>query len=82
MYDAETAVLGVFLDRNRALATEFLEHQDEEPAQWRDTMELANSDYWLTSGNSRKFQQRYDASSNPTSNAGVVPGRTGAGGSG
>jgi DNA-binding transcriptional ArsR family regulator len=26
---AETAVLGVFLDRNRALAAEFLEHQDE-----------------------------------------------------
>jgi DNA-binding transcriptional ArsR family regulator len=47
---AETAVLGVFLDRNRALAAEFLEHQGEEPAQWRDTMELANSDYWLTSG--------------------------------
>jgi DNA-binding transcriptional ArsR family regulator len=47
---AETAVLGVFLDRNRALATEFLEHQDEEPPQWRDAMELANSDYWLTSG--------------------------------
>jgi DNA-binding transcriptional ArsR family regulator len=47
---AEAAVLGVFLDRNRALAGEFLEHQDEEPAQWRDAMELANSDYWLTSG--------------------------------
>ena len=47
---AETAVLGVFLDRNRALATEFLEHQDEEPAQWRDTMELGNGDYWLTPG--------------------------------
>jgi hypothetical protein len=46
---AETAVLGVFLDRNRALAAGFLGHQDEEPAQWRDTMELANSDYWLTS---------------------------------
>ena len=47
---AETAVLSVFLDRNRALAAEFLEHQDEEPPQWRDTMELTNSDYWLTSG--------------------------------
>jgi hypothetical protein len=47
---AETAVLGVFLDRNRALATEFLKHQGEEPAQWRDAMELGNSDYWLTAG--------------------------------
>lgn len=47
---AETAVVGVFLDHNRALAAEFLEHQDEEPAQWRDALELGNSDYWLTSG--------------------------------
>jgi DNA-binding transcriptional ArsR family regulator len=47
---AETAVLEVFLDRNRALATDFLEHQADEPAQWRDTMELGNSDYWLTPG--------------------------------
>lgn len=47
---AETAALGVFMDRNRALATEFLEHQAGEPAQWRDAMELGNGDYWLTAG--------------------------------
>ncbi len=47
---AETAVLELFLDRNRALATEFLAHQADEPAQWRDTMELGNGDYWLTAG--------------------------------
>lgn len=46
---AETAV-EVFMDRNRVLATEFLEHQADEPAQWRDTMELGNGDYWLTAG--------------------------------
>jgi DNA-binding transcriptional ArsR family regulator len=45
---AETAVLEVFLDRNRALATQFLEHQASEPAEWWDLMELANGDYWLT----------------------------------
>jgi|SRR5579863_3912126 DNA-binding transcriptional ArsR family regulator len=45
---AETAVLEVFLDRNRALATQFLEHQASEPAEWWDLMELANVDYWLT----------------------------------
>jgi DNA-binding transcriptional ArsR family regulator len=45
---AETAVVGVFFDRNRTLATEFLEHQDDEPAQWRQTMELGSGDYWLT----------------------------------
>jgi hypothetical protein len=38
----------VFLDRNRALATQFLEHQASEPAEWWDLMELANVDYWLT----------------------------------
>lgn len=47
---AETAVLEVFMDRNRALATEFVQHQADEPAQWRDTMELGNGDYWLTAG--------------------------------
>jgi hypothetical protein len=47
---AQTAVLEVFMDRNRALATEFLAHQADEPAQWRDTMELGNGDYWLTAG--------------------------------
>ena len=47
---AEIAVLEVFLDRNRALATEFLAQQAGEPAQWRDAMELANGDYWLTAG--------------------------------
>jgi DNA-binding transcriptional ArsR family regulator len=47
---AETAALEVFLDRNRILATEFLQHQADEPAQWRDAMELRNGDYWLTAG--------------------------------
>ena len=47
---AETAVLEVFLDRIRALVTGYLQHQADEPAQWRDTLELGNSDYWLTAG--------------------------------
>jgi DNA-binding transcriptional ArsR family regulator len=46
----EAAVLEVFLDRNRALAAQFLEHRVSEPAQWRDVMELGNGDYWLTAG--------------------------------
>ena len=29
---AEIAIIGTFLDRNRAIATEFLENQDDEPA--------------------------------------------------
>jgi len=45
---AEAAVLEVFLDRNRALAAEYLAQQASEPAQWRDAVELANGDYWLT----------------------------------
>jgi DNA-binding transcriptional ArsR family regulator len=45
---AEIAILSTFLDRNRALATEFLEHQASEPPEWRDEAALANQDYWLT----------------------------------
>lgn len=45
---AEAAALEVFLDRSRALAIEFLEHQADEPPEWGEAMELANGDYWLT----------------------------------
>ena len=45
---AESAVLETFLDRNRALVGEFLDHQASEPPEWRDAAELASSDYWLT----------------------------------
>lgn len=45
---AEAAVLDTFIDRNRALVAEFLERQASEPPEWRDAVELANGDYWLT----------------------------------
>ena len=45
---AESAVLETFLDRNRALVGEFLDHQASEPPEWRDGVEVASSDYWLT----------------------------------
>jgi DNA-binding transcriptional ArsR family regulator len=45
---AEIAIMNTFLDRNRAIATEFLEHQAGEPPEWRDAAELASHDYWLT----------------------------------
>ena len=45
---AESAVLETFLDRNRALVAEFLDHQASEPPEWRDGVEVASSDYWLT----------------------------------
>jgi hypothetical protein len=47
---AEAAVLDTFLGRNRALVAGFLEHQASEPSEWRDAVELANGDYWLTAG--------------------------------
>ena len=47
---AESAVLETFLDRNRALVAEFLDHQASEPPEWRDAVDLANGDYWLTAG--------------------------------
>lgn len=45
---AEVAVLETFLDRNRVLIAEFLDHQASEPPEWRDAAEVASSDYWLT----------------------------------
>src|SRR5215475_6671729 len=45
---AEGAVLETFLDRSRALVTEFLDHQATEPPEWRDAVELGGGDYWLT----------------------------------
>src|SRR5690242_2176846 len=45
---AEGAVLETFLDRNRALVTEFLDHQASEPPEWRDAVEPGGADYWLT----------------------------------
>jgi len=54
---AEIAILGTFLDRNRAIATEYLEHQASEPAEWRDAAELASHDYWLTAAELAKAVQ-------------------------
>jgi len=51
---AEIAIMSTFLDRNRALATEFLENQASEPPEWRDAAELASHDYWLTAEELRK----------------------------
>jgi DNA-binding transcriptional ArsR family regulator len=47
---AEGAVLETFLDRNRTLIAEFLDHQASEPPEWRDAVELGGGDYWLTAG--------------------------------
>lgn len=54
---AEIAIMNTFLDRNRAIATEFLEHQASEPLEWRDAAELASHDYWLTAAELAKAVQ-------------------------
>jgi DNA-binding transcriptional ArsR family regulator len=54
---AEIAILGTFLDRNRALAAEFLEHEADEPPEWRDAAELSSRDYWLTAEELEKARQ-------------------------
>jgi DNA-binding transcriptional ArsR family regulator len=54
---AEIAIMNTFLDRNRAIATEFLEHQASEPPEWRDAAELASHDYWLTAAELAKAVQ-------------------------
>jgi DNA-binding transcriptional ArsR family regulator len=45
---AEVAVLSAFLDRNREIVSEFLEHKSEESPEWTDRIEFSNGDYWLT----------------------------------
>jgi len=54
---AEVAIMNTFLDRNRVIATEFLEHQASEPPEWRDAAELASHDYWLTAAELAKAVQ-------------------------
>ena len=55
---AEIAILDMFLDRNRAIATEFLDHEASEPPEWRDAAALASHDYWLTAGAARRVPRR------------------------
>jgi DNA-binding transcriptional ArsR family regulator len=45
---AEIAIMDTFLNRTRAIAAEFLEQQASEPPEWRDVLELASTDYWMT----------------------------------
>jgi DNA-binding transcriptional ArsR family regulator len=54
---AEIAILSTFLDRIRAVATEFLEHTAVEPPEWRDAAQLAGRDYWLTADELAKASQ-------------------------
>ncbi|HEY1919208.1 MAG TPA: helix-turn-helix domain-containing protein [Streptosporangiaceae bacterium] len=51
---AEVAVLSAFLDRNRAIVSEFLEHEADESPEWTDSIEFSNGDYWLTSDELRQ----------------------------
>jgi DNA-binding transcriptional ArsR family regulator len=51
---AEVAVLGAFLDRNRAIVSEFLEHAADESPEWTDRIEFSNGDYWLTADELRQ----------------------------
>jgi DNA-binding transcriptional ArsR family regulator len=54
---AEIAILDMFLDRNRAIASEFLQHEADEPPEWRDAAALASHDYWLTAEELAKAAQ-------------------------
>ena len=54
---AEIAIMDTFLDRTRTIATEFLTRQAGEPAEWRDVVELASSDYWMTADEVAKAAQ-------------------------
>ena len=54
---AEVALLGTFLDQIRAVATEFLERQADEPPEWRDAAAMASHEYWLTADELAKINQ-------------------------
>lgn len=62
---AELAVFSTFLDRNRAIAVEFMEHQADEPEEWRGMVELANGDYWLTAAEAREVAREVRAIMEP-----------------
>ena len=57
MAPAEIAILGTFLERNRVIATEFLTNQAGEPPEWRDVVQLASTDYWMTADEVAKAAQ-------------------------
>ena len=54
---AEIAIMDTFLNRTRAIAAEFLERQASEPPEWRDVLELASTDYWMTADEVAKAAQ-------------------------
>ncbi|MGH9171003.1 MAG: ArsR/SmtB family transcription factor [Acidimicrobiales bacterium] len=45
---AESAVVGMFLDRDRAAAIDFVSRQSQEPEAWRHVMSLMTGEHWLT----------------------------------
>jgi len=54
---AEIAIMDTFLNRTRAIGAEFLIHQGTEPPGWRDVLELASTDYWMTADEVAKTAQ-------------------------
>ena len=54
---AEIAIMDTFLNRTRTIATEFLTHQGSEPPEWRNVLELASTDYWMTADEAAKTAQ-------------------------
>jgi DNA-binding transcriptional ArsR family regulator len=56
---AEAAVVDAFLERTRAHAAEFLSAEDREPRSWRDAVEMASGEYWLTSNELRKLSKAF-----------------------
>lgn len=45
---AELAVAEMALARNQELLRDFIANQEQEPVEWREAVELGNSDLWLT----------------------------------
>ena len=63
---AATTTVGLaYLDRSRAMATEFMANAYEEPREWQAVSALSNSDLWLTVDETRELTAALDAALEP-----------------
>lgn len=62
---AESALLDVTLERDRAAVNRFLRHQDRESALWQAAMKLQVGSYWLTADEVAEVAATVDAALRP-----------------
>ena len=58
---AESALVDLALDRDRAAVRSFLAHESDEPPEWRDALELSVGEPWLTADELRELSREFRA---------------------